>query len=347
MRKPFFVKARNCWYVKDEKGKKIRLNPDEGKAFLIWEGMRTLANFKHSDATVSVICEGWLEYFALTATKARQEKANWILSSFVAFQGVNKRMRDVSAVDLDKWLKATRKRGKKEYTWSIARQRDAAQFVLRAYRWAHVQGWIPASDLLLHKCQTPEPRVILIDRETHRRCVMSTRSGRNTGRPFGLLLIALWHSGARPAQIREVTASHVMPSGDWVFSRHKTAKKTGKKLIVRPSPCLQTLTRILMQARPTGALFLFPIKKPWSKDGMIRRFARMRSDLGLDPSLVLYAYRHTFATEAILAGESLPTVAALLGHVDSSMVARVYSHLDICDGPMREAASRIAGRRRG
>lgn len=347
MKKPFFVKARNCWYVKDDQGRKIRLDPEETKAFDMWESMRSLGRYKHSEATVQAICDGWLAFYELKASAARYAKAYGLLADFIDTVGSAKRMRDVSAIDLDNWLKAKRKRGEKEYVWSIARQRDAAQFVLRAYRWAHVQGWIPASDLLLHKCQTPEPRVILIDRETHRRCVMSTRSGRKIGRPFGLVLIALWHSGARPSQIREVTASHVMASGDWVFSRHKTVGKTGKKLIVRPSPCLQTLTRILMHSRPSGALFLSPIKKPWSKDGMVRRFARMRNDLGLDPSLVLYAYRHTFATEAILAGESLPTVAALLGHVDSSMVARVYSHLDICDGPMREAASRIAERRRG
>lgn len=345
MKKPFFWKARKCWYIKDDRGANIRLDPIEEKAFDMWERMRSMADYKHQDATVEAIFEGWLAFYEIKASKERYQKAVSLLSSFANHFGPTRRLRDVTCLELDKWLNSKRKRGEKEYTWSVARKRDAAQFVLRAYRWAHLQGWIPASDVLLHRSETPEPRIVLVDRATHEKCVKATRTGRKNRRPFGLVLIALWHSGVRPVQIRELTAKHVTNHGDWVFARHKTGKKTGRKLTVRPSPCLRTLVSILSHSRPSGPLFRSPTGEAWKKDGLVRRFTRMKVELKLDPSLVMYAYRHTFATDALLSGESIPTVAALLGHKDSAMVSRVYSHLEQCHDPMREAASRLAEKR--
>lgn len=41
----------------------------------------------------------------------------------------------------------------------------------------------------------------------------------------------------------------------------------------------------------------------------------------------LYAFRHTFATRLLTAGVDSLTVSTLLGHVDGTMLARVYQHL--------------------
>lgn len=44
MRKPFYRKQTKCWYVKGPNDEFIRLDPDENKAFKIWEKMRQLAD---------------------------------------------------------------------------------------------------------------------------------------------------------------------------------------------------------------------------------------------------------------------------------------------------------------
>ena len=57
MRKPFFRKQTQGWYVKGDDGQFIRLDPDEEKAFKIWEKMRHLAEYDSPDATIEAICE--------------------------------------------------------------------------------------------------------------------------------------------------------------------------------------------------------------------------------------------------------------------------------------------------
>jgi site-specific recombinase XerD len=70
----------------------------------------------------------------------------------------------------------------------------------------------------------------------------------------------------------------------------------------------------------------------------------MRKTLKID-GVIAYAYRHTFATDALLAGNDLATVAAMLGHKDTSMVSKVYGHLDQNSKHMHAAVAKTAARR--
>jgi site-specific recombinase XerD len=72
--------------------------------------------------------------------------------------------------------------------------------------------------------------------------------------------------------------------------------------------------------------------------------ARMRENLKIE-GVIAYAYRHTFATDALLAGNDLATVAAMLGHKDVSMVSKVYGHLDQNQKHMHAAVAKTAARR--
>lgn len=342
MRKPFYRKDRKCWYVEIRRGKFIRLDPDQETAYKKWERLRSINDYQHADATVEALFEAWLQHFKAKASKERLDKAITLLSSCATHLGPQTLARKMTCERIAQWLKAEHVKGKRTFVWSVARQRDAAQFVKRAYRWAHIRGWLPPSEVLGMPLETPAPRESLISRGVHEQLVKATRGGLERGRPFGLLLIAIWHSGARPIQIRELTAKHVNEFGDWIFTKHKSSGKTQKALIVRTSPCLQTLIKILIAARPTGPLFLSPIGKAWTKDGIARRFRRMREEHGIDPSVTIYAYRHTFATDALAGGADLATVAALLGHSDTQMVSRVYGHLAKCDDPMRAASNKVA-----
>jgi ABC-type polysaccharide/polyol phosphate transport system ATPase subunit len=72
----------------------------------------------------------------------------------------------------------------------------------------------------------------------------------------------------------------------------------------------------------------------------------MRQRLGID-AITVYAYRHSFATDALLAGNSLAVVAELLGHSDTRMVGKVYGHLDQQKSHLLDAVNETAKKRLG
>lgn len=342
MRKPFFRKERKCWFVKDGQGRFIRLDPDEEKAFKMWERLRSLADFKHADATVEAIFEGFLADMEHQISEERFSKYTHFLSQFALHFGKDRKAREIQRADVLKWVRIKREIGKESREWSIARQRDAGQAVKRALRWAIQRGYLPWSDVLELEFQTPEPRDTLISYDQHAKLIAGCKEPK-LARPFALLLIALRLSGARPIQVRSLTAANVI-NGSWVFRKHKTAGKTGKPLVVRCGPCLQTLTRILVRFRPTGHLFLTSHGKPWPKDGLALRFRRLRDKVGLE-GITAYSYRHSYATDALEAGISIPTVAALLGHSNPAMVARVYGHLEKKVDHLNNAVEVLANKR--
>lgn len=341
MRKPFFRRQNQCWYVKNHLGEFIRLDPDENKAFRIWEKMRGLEAYSSSEATIEAILEAFLgSVHKKTPSTERFVKLTSLCKSFCLHIGSDTRARDITADDIMAWLSAP----KNEKVWSVARQRDAGQIIKRAFRWAIESGHIPTSDVLSVKFSEPEPRSNLVSYDTHRRLVLNSRT-QTRSRPFGLVLIALWNSGARPIQVREVTANHVNENQEWVFTSHKTSKKTKRKLIVRPTPCLATLTKILVAARPTGNLFLTSQGKAWTKDGIVRRLSRMALKLKIE-GVTAYSYRHTFATDSLIAGVDIVQVAELLNHSDIAMVSKVYGHIGQFGEPLRRAAAESVAKRK-
>ncbi len=53
--------------------------------------------------------------------------------------------------------------------------------------------------------------------------------------------------------------------------------------------------------------------------------------------MICYAARHGFATRKLIQGHGHLTIAALMGHADGSMIAKVYSHIDKDDAHLKRA----------
>lgn len=345
MRKPFWKKSHKCWYVRSSSGEDVRLDPNEDEAHKLWR-MMVDAACPHDGASVASLIDAWLQEHDKLLPPLKYSQAEGYLLGFAVTHGET-RCIEVTRGMLHSWLSAPKpgklrkdgSRGPDRY-WAVSTQKDAAACVRRVYRWAHAEGKISRNPLALVKIADPEPRLVLVDPSTHERVVASLRQCIDD-RPFALYLIAS-KCGCRPKHIRDVTAAHVSQDGGaWIFAKHKTRKKTGRALVIHLHPCVATLTRILLW-RPQGTqgnLFGNEIGDPWKKDTVCRRMARLRKRLNLPPSYIAYAYRHTFATDTLLAGVSIPTAAVLMGHSDTRTVTRVYGHLDQHIQHLREAAA--------
>jgi integrase len=72
-----------------------------------------------------------------------------------------------------------------------------------------------------------------------------------------------------------------------------------------------------------------------------RVIAKLAWDLGTKYSI--YALRHAFCTEALENGIDAVTVSVLMGHRDTTMIARHYAHVGQRTEHMRQAANRARG----
>ena len=76
------------------------------------------------------------------------------------------------------------------------------------------------------------------------------------------------------------------------------------------------------------------------------RFAELKRELGIDPSVSLKSLRHTQATYLLEDGENVKLIQQRMGHASQSTTVDIYSH--VMPGKDRAAANRfgeIAGRR--
>ena len=144
---------------------------------------------------------------------------------------------------------------------------------------------------------------------------------------FRLLL----YTGARLSEIQTLKWEYVR--GNRI---HLPDSKTGAKTIPLNGPALEVLAGAKrIEGNPwvivgtAEGSHLTDLQKPWR---------RVRKAAGLD-DVRIHDLRHTFASEAVMGGESLPMVGKILGHTQTQTTAR-YAHL--ADDPLQGASERIA-----
>jgi integrase len=330
VRKPFFRSSHKCWYLKDKAGRFIRLDPDEETAFEIWRQMLAGRFTEGPKVRVKTLIRLYLEANEFRKGESRFAISWSYLNQFSAALG-NKTVSNLQVNDVIAW--ANEKKPKVD-CWSATTQRDAIRVIKGVFGWARDEGIIEKNPISRIKVPSARPRTITISKEQHAALVAAANPA------LRLYLIAS-RCGARPRQIREVTARHVTHDGTrWIFEDHKTRHKTNRPLVVYLPPCLQTLTRLLVRMHPTGPLFRNFKGKAWTKDSVGSAIVRCRERAKLPDTVIAYAYRHTFATQSLLNGVSLAEVAELLGHNDVRMVSQVYGHLDKHKGHMVEVAAK-------
>jgi len=115
--------------------------------------------------------------------------------------------------------------------------------------------------------------------------------------------------------------------------------KTGPKTIHLGLPALDVLSNIKRQGRYVLTAVL-DHKKPLSLHTLEKAWSSIRKRAKLD-GFRLHDLRHTFASWAVMGGQSLPITGALLGHSEPQTTQR-YAHL--ANEKLREAANDITGR---
>jgi integrase/recombinase XerC len=155
-------------------------------------------------------------------------------------------------------------------------------------------------------------------------------------KPF-LSLLRL--SGARPSEVAGITAENFDEANGMVrLKEHKTARHGHERIIFLPPEAVAIL-REQKAKHEAGHLLRNRYGVAYSKNAIVHMMASLRKKTGAKGSA--YGYRHGYATDALASGIPDATVAALLGHSNTTMLHRHYSHLTSRVNVLREAASKV------
>lgn len=238
--------------------------------------------------------------------------------------------------EIEKWL-ATRKE------WGPSWRNGIIASIKACFNWSRRQGLIEGSPLVELRKPGLRRREAVISAEHAHAAIAAAPSDE-----FRLFLRVLHSTGCRPSEAREFEAAHLDLKTSAIRFPGKTTRKTGRLRVVRVPDDLMGELRALAQDRPTGPLLRNRQGLPWSETAIEQQFARLRQKLEsskppvpVGRTLTAGAFRHRFATDALLAGVPIATVAELLGHTSTAMVERHYGHLFDHDSHLTAALRRV------
>lgn len=242
-----------------------------------------------------------------------------------------KSARDIIPYDVETWVSG--KKAAKE--WGDTTVYNAKKAAFRVFSWAKQMKIVPDNPLAGMPRPKPNPRQRAItDAEFWKLYEYA-------GGPLRDILLALYLTGARPKEARDLVWSSVHDDR-WVLPEHKTAKKTGRPRVIYLD---NEMKKMMERVKGNGHthVFLNTEGVPWTMNALRLQISRIRKKLGMSEDVTAYLCRHGFGTRAILSGVDGRTLAELLGHSSQEMITKVYVHLADQHAHLRAAVNKISG----
>jgi site-specific recombinase XerD len=341
---PYYVKSRKAWYLKvvgeDGKRSQIRIGKNRTEAKQNWE--KRVAQEKQREDRGPSVEEVITDYASWAEREVgkgvlKQKTLDgyvWYLSRFIVAHGDLAAM-DVAPHHVTDWITSFD-------GWGASAERAAIAALKRAFNWAAGDRRILANPIATMRRPASNRRTHLINDADHASLVKKTGNHAYAGkidRQFRLALVAIRQCGGRPQDVANARVEYVNEEiTTWTLPEHKTKRKTQQPRTIYLSPCLQTITRILIAGRTEGPLFRGR-RGALTVNAMTCRLKRLRRDLGLAEGTVTYAYRHSYITDAMYRGVDVATVATLTG-TSVEMIQRHYGHLSQRSDHLQKAAIR-------
>lgn len=190
------------------------------------------------------------------------------------------------------------------------------------FRFCNVSGWIatnPAS--VLKPGKTTNPQITPITKQEFDKILKACDSypdKRNAIRLKAVVLV-MRYTGLRIRDVVTLRKDHIQDGK--VFLR--TAKTGTDVFCPLPPQAIRALEAI---KAPGEHYFWTGRSKPKSAVSVYQEALRKLFDMAGAERVHAHLFRHTFATELLTAGNSLETVAALLGHSNTKITEKSYSH---------------------
>jgi integrase len=349
MPKIWYRKSKKGYYLQIDRTHQRRLGATKAEAetaYNTWllERGEQLPPLRQRKVTIAELAKEFLDHAKLhTKPKTYKFYCYFVVPFVERFGAVI--ASQFSPLAFTKWLD-------EHEGWKGSR-RNAIISVKRLFNWA-VENRLLSESPVKHVKRPPKrKRIRILGKDEHDLIYRNIKDA-----AFRDFVFALRQTGCRPGEIMIVTARHVAQDFSvWTFEEHKTAGSTGELRIVHLTPSMRELTRRLVERYPEGPIFrmyrgkktakdrynraVTGTKVPWTYNAIRCRFRRLRHKVPDLDGITSYAFRHTYATHALVSGVPVPVVAALLGN-SLKMVDEHYDHTNQAIGTLAQAARTAA-----
>lgn len=308
--KPYYRKQTGSWYCSIE-GRQIPLGKDREVALeKFYQLMADKSQVKDRQTTLYQLSQVYLDWVEINRKPNTYTRHRYYLKSFIDKVGKQLRPSQLKVHHVVKWHESLG-------VGSTA-QNDAVGTVQRMLNWAVEQEYIARNPVKGMKKPRRKRRDVFYTPEQWQK-IRKHATG-----PLIDLLDFLYLTGCRPLEARSIEARHL--HDDLVIFPADESKGKNEPRVIYLVPEAKAILCRLAEEHPDGALFRNSKGNPWTKDAIKSRLTRISKKVGF--RVIAYGARHSFATNALTEGGVDPiSVAHLMGHRDTSMVSRVYSHL--------------------
>lgn len=215
--------------------------------------------------------------------------------------------------------------------WGDNYKRGAIIAIQRVYNWAIEMGYLESTPLRKVPKPMAKRREIYMKPEDYQAILSHIPESD----PFRAFFIFAWLTGSRPQEVRHIEPRHVeLDKERIVFPAEESKGKRTKRVIYLQGEALQIIQR-LMAGVTDGKLFRNKRGTAWTKYAVCNRLQYLSKIIG--KRMFMYAARHGFGTRKLIQGHDHLTVAAIMGHADGSMLAKIYSHVSDDEAHLKRA----------
>jgi integrase len=344
-RSAVWLRKQTGWYCTTLNGEIVRLAKDKREAERLFHEMmarRAAEPDDHEPARqLGPSFKRMADDYLVHTAGDKNEKSLAIQTKILqAFCG---RVKNVRAAELKghmvtswiTWENQCRAKLRKK-VWNTSTQALAIKTIKAVLNWGVKQGHLDVNPIKKLSSGKVARRERMLTVEERRRITEFVTP------EFADFLFVVEQTGARPyTEIGRLEARHIdFANGTATLVLHKTARKTGRPRILFFTAEVLELLRKRVERYPTGLLFRTKRNSGWNASNCFKWFTMIREELGID--CVLYHYRHTRISEAIIKGVPVEVVAELVGNT-AQVIHAHYAHVGKDQAAMRAAAQKAVG----
>jgi integrase len=329
---PRYWPSRKGWYVEIggvqtrlAKGKAAKAEAYAAFHRLMAEGVQPGA--RKLEVTVGTLFDLLLEEVQAKKKPLTYEWYVRHLSSFAAKYSKAKAI-DIRPLHVSRWLKG--------HGWAGSTENGAIRAVVRAFNWGVKQGYLEKNHLEGIERPRMAVREHALDKAGVDRLIDAS-----SDQEFRDCQTALYETGMRPSEVYAIEAYMIDLERRLIEMNSKTSERVGKPRVVHLTDAMLELCRRLMPLWPEGPILRNSKGRPWTRNAMAQRYKRMRGKVGMGKEATAEAFRHGFATDALVSGTPIATVSELMGHQSTAMVEKHYSKLHERHEHLKEALDKI------